>query len=82
MINLLITPPQNIKKAQEEITRLEEEETKATSAPQTNGRATDAAKKPAQENGAPSAEAEQAQEQDAVADVEDELKKASIEEKA
>ncbi|KAF4762499.1 hypothetical protein HAV15_006481 [Penicillium sp. str.  len=73
---------ENIKKAQEEITRLEEEETKATSAPQTNGRATDAAKKPAQENGAPSAEAELAQEQDAVADVEDELKKASIEEKA
>ncbi|KAJ5488086.1 hypothetical protein N7453_011540 [Penicillium expansum] len=73
---------ENIKKAQEEITRLEEEETKAANAPQTNGRATDAAKKPAQENGAPSAEAEQAQEQDAVADVEDELKKASIEEKA
>ncbi|KAJ5535152.1 hypothetical protein N7527_001406 [Penicillium freii] len=73
---------ENIKKAQEEITRLEEEETKAASVPQTNGRATDAAKKPAQENGAPSAEAEQAQEQDAVADVEDELKKASIEEKA
>ncbi|OQE23345.1 hypothetical protein PENFLA_c011G03187 [Penicillium flavigenum] len=72
---------ENIKKAQEEITRLEEEETKAT-APQTNGRATDAAKKPAQENGAPSAEAELAQEEDAVADVQDELKKATIEEKA
>ncbi|OQE46695.1 hypothetical protein PENCOP_c001G05033 [Penicillium coprophilum] len=73
---------ENIKKAQEEITRIEEEETKATAAPQTNGRATDSAKKPAQANGAPSAEAELAQEQDAVADVEDELKKASIEEKA
>ncbi|CAG8166553.1 unnamed protein product [Penicillium nalgiovense] len=72
---------ENIKKAQEEITRLEEEETKAT-APQTNGRATDAAKKPAQENGAPSAEAELAQEEDAVSDVQDELKKATIEEKA
>ncbi|KAJ5274684.1 hypothetical protein N7505_003229 [Penicillium chrysogenum] len=72
---------ENIKKAQEEITRLEEEETKAT-APQTNGRATDAAKKPAQENGAPSAEAELAQEEDAVADAQDELKKATIEEKA
>lgn len=77
---LLITT-QNIKKAQEEITRLEEEESKAT-APQTNGRATDAAKKPAQENGAPSAEAELAQEEDAVADAQDELKKATIEEKA
>ena len=77
---MLITT-QNIKKAQEEITRLEEEETKAT-APQTNGRATDAAKKPAQVNGAPSAEAELAQEKDAVADVEDELKKATIEDKA
>lgn len=75
---MLITP-QNIKKAQEEIDRLEEEEASAT---QTNGRATDAAKKPAQHNGAPTAEAELAQEQDAVADVEDELKKASIEEKA
>ncbi|KAJ6191124.1 hypothetical protein N7519_001145 [Penicillium mononematosum] len=72
---------ENIKKAQEEITRLEEEETKAT-APQTNGRATDAAKKPAQENGAPSADAELAQEEDAVADVQDELEKAKIEEKA
>ncbi|CAP93938.1 hypothetical protein E8E15_006653 [Penicillium rubens] len=72
---------ENIKKAQEEITRLEEEESKAT-APQTNGRATDAAKKPAQENGAPSAEAELAQEEDAVADAQDELKKATIEEKA
>ena len=81
---LLITP-QNIKKAQEEIDRIEAEETKANaavSAPQTNGRATDAAKKPAQENGAPSAKAELAQEEDAVADVEDEFKKASIEEKA
>jgi hypothetical protein len=76
---VLITP-QNIKKAQEEINRLEEEETKASS--QTNGRATDAAKKPAEENIAPSAEAEQAQEQDAVADAADELKAASIEETA
>ncbi|KAJ5131190.1 uncharacterized protein N7515_007229 [Penicillium bovifimosum] len=70
---------ENIKKAQEEISRLEEEEVKAS---QTNGRATDAAKKPAKENIAPSAEAEQAQEQDAVADVAEELKAAAIEETA
>ncbi|CAG7976625.1 unnamed protein product [Penicillium salamii] len=70
---------ENINKAKEEINRLEEEEANIA---QTNGRATDAAKKPAQENGAPSAEAELAQEQDAVADVSDELKKAEIEEKA
>lgn len=75
---LLITP-QNIKKAQEEINRLEEEEANAS---QSNGRATDVAKKPAQENGAPTAETELAQEQDAVADVADELKNASVEEKA
>ncbi|KAJ5551694.1 hypothetical protein N7535_000362 [Penicillium sp. DV-2018c] len=70
---------ENIKKAQEEIARLEEEEVKAS---QPNGRSTDAAKKPAKENLAPSAEAEQAQEQDAVADVADELKAAAIEETA
>ncbi|KAJ5161735.1 hypothetical protein N7492_007127 [Penicillium capsulatum] len=70
---------ENIKKAKEEITRLEEEEVNIS---QANGRATDAAKKPAQVNGAPSAEAELAQEQDAVADVSDELKKASLEAKA
>lgn len=70
---------QNIKKAKEEIARLEEEEANVS---QSNGRATDAAKKPAQENGAPSADAELAQEQDAAADTADELKKASIEEKA
>lgn len=70
---------QNINKAKEEINRLEEEEAKIS---QSNGRATDAAKKPALENSAPSAEAELAQEQDAVADVSDELKKAAIEEKA
>ncbi|KAG0158618.1 hypothetical protein PDIDSM_6133 [Penicillium digitatum] len=73
---------ENIKKAQEEITRLEEEETEAANVPHTNGRATDAAKKPAHKNVVPSAEAELAQELDAVADVEDELKKASIEDKA
>ncbi|KAJ5294931.1 hypothetical protein N7508_009752 [Penicillium antarcticum] len=70
---------ENIKKAKEEITRLEEEEANIS---QSNGRATDAAKKPAQENGAPTADAELAQEQDGAADAADELKKASIEEKA
>ncbi|KAJ5743829.1 hypothetical protein N7533_008699 [Penicillium manginii] len=68
---------ENIKKAKEEITRLEEEEAKI----EANGRATDAAKKPAQANGAPTAEAELAQEQDGAADAADELKKASLEDK-
>lgn len=71
--------PQNIKKAKEEIARLEEEEANVE---KTNGRATDAAKKPAQANGAPTAEAELTQEQDAVADASEELKKASLEDQA
>lgn len=58
---------------------MEEEEANIA---QTNGRTTDAAKKPAQTNGAPSAEAELDQEKDAAADAAEELKKASIEEKA
>ncbi|RMJ21147.1 nuclear segregation protein [Aspergillus sp. HF37] len=71
---------ENIKKAKEEIARLEEEATVAN----TNGkRATDAAKKPAQENEVNgNAEAELKQEQDAAADVSEDLKKASVEEKA
>lgn len=75
---MLIYSTQNIKKAKEEIARLEEEEAKI----EANGRATDAAKKPAQANGAPTADAELAQEQDGAADAADELKKASLEEKA
>ncbi|KAJ5819524.1 hypothetical protein N7474_005115 [Penicillium riverlandense] len=73
---------ENIKKAKEEITRLEEEEAKIAAEP--NGRTTDDAKKPAIKqgvNGAPTAEAELAQEKDAVADAEDELK-ASLEDQA
>lgn len=72
---------QNIKKAKEEIARLEEEEEKATAA-QANGGSTDAAKKPAQANDAPTAETELAQEKDAAADVAEELKEASLEDKA
>ncbi|KAJ5975465.1 hypothetical protein N7481_009172 [Penicillium waksmanii] len=68
---------ENIKKAKEEIARLEEEEAKI----EANGRATDAAKKPAQANVAPTADAELAQEQDGAADAADELKKASLEDK-
>ena len=70
---------QNIKKAQEEIDRLEAEETAV------NG-ATDSAKKPALKNsgvnGEVSADAELKQEKDAAADVSEELQKASFEEKA
>lgn len=71
---------QNIKKAQEEIERLEQETASA------NDRATDKARKPAQANaginGHVSAEAELKQEKDAVADVSEELKEASLEQKA
>lgn len=69
---------QNIQKAKDEITRLEEEEARI----EANSRSTDAGKKPAQANGAPTAEAELAQENDAAADAAEELKKASLEEKA
>ncbi|GLA89983.1 hypothetical protein AtubIFM56815_005529 [Aspergillus tubingensis] len=70
---------ENIKKAQEEIDRLEAEEIAV------NG-ATDSAKKPALKNsgvnGEVSADAELKQEKDAAADVSEELQKASLEEKA
>ncbi|KAK2810061.1 hypothetical protein FQN50_003255 [Emmonsiellopsis sp. PD_5] len=69
---------ENIKKAQEEIDKLEEE----TAA--SEKRATDTAKKPALQNegtnGHVSAEAELKQEKDAVADATEELQKASLEE--
>jgi hypothetical protein len=64
---------QNIKKAQEEIDRLDEE----------SQRATDHAKKVSQTNagvnGHVSAEAEAKQEEDAVADATEELQKAALE---
>ncbi|GAD98109.1 nuclear segregation protein [Paecilomyces variotii No. 5] len=71
---------ENIKKAQEEIERLEQEFAS------TEDRSTDKAKKPAQANagvnGKVSADAELKQEKDAVADVSEELKETSLEEKA
>ena len=70
---------QNIKKAKEEIARLEEEEAKIA---QSNDRATDNAKKPALANGLPTADAELTQEKDAVADASEALKKASLEDRA
>ncbi|KAJ5490937.1 hypothetical protein N7539_002504 [Penicillium diatomitis] len=69
---------ENIKKAKEEIARLEQEEAAAA---ETNGRSTDAAKKPAEANILPTAEAELSQEQDGAADAAEELKKASLEDK-
>jgi hypothetical protein len=69
---------QNIDKAKKEIARLEAEEDAA------NG-TTDSARKPAQKNqavnGSASPSAELAQENDAAADVAEDLKKASIEDK-
>ncbi|KAJ5082321.1 hypothetical protein N7532_011364 [Penicillium argentinense] len=69
---------ENIQKAKAEITRLEEEEAKIDA----SGRATDAGKKPAKANGAPTAGAELAQEKDGAADAADELKKSSLEDAA
>ena len=80
---------QNIEKAQKEIDRLEAEAKESeTSTPSssTTRRTRDSAKKPAivnqSVNGDASADAELAQEKDATADVTDDLKKASIEDKA
>lgn len=70
---------ENIEKAKKEIARLEAEEDAAA-----NG-TTDSARKPAQKNqavnGSASPSAELAQENDAAADVAEDLKKASIEDK-
>lgn len=72
---------QNVKKAKDEIARLEEEATAAAKTPEK--RSTDTAKKPALEHQANGdAEAELKQEKDAAADVSEDLKKASLEEKA
>ena len=84
---MYIDNPQNIDKAKKEIERLEAEETQSSSSHSTSHRRThDNSKKPATTNqfvdGTASAEAELAQEKDAAADVADDIKKASIEDKA
>lgn len=79
---------QNIERAQKEIDRLEAEATAPSSSITSTGnrRTHETAKKPAtvnqSVNGTASAKAEQAQEKDAEADVAEDLKKASIEDKA
>ncbi|KAL9007463.1 MAG: hypothetical protein Q9173_007276 [Seirophora scorigena] len=78
---------ENIERAQREIDRLEAEATAPASTASTGNRRThDTAKKPAAVNravnGTASAKTEQAQEKDAEADVAEELKQASIEDKA
>ena len=78
---------QNIEKAKKEIERLEAEETQSSTSHSTSHRRThDNSKKPATANqsvnGTASAEAELAQEKDAAADVAEDIKKASIEDKA
>ncbi|KAL8638307.1 MAG: hypothetical protein Q9228_004535 [Teloschistes exilis] len=78
---------ENIEKAQKEIDRLEAEATTSSSMPSITGnrRSHDTSKKPAAVNqavnGTASATAEQAQEKHAEADVAEDLKKASIEDK-
>ncbi|SLM37374.1 nuclear segregation protein [Lasallia pustulata] len=80
---------ENIEKAQKEIDRLEseaKESESSTLASSNNRRTRDSAKKPAivnqSVNGDASADAELAQEKDAVADVTEDLRKASMEDKA
>ena len=74
----LTNESQNIKKAKDEIAKLDEEAIKAN-----EKRSTDTAKKPALENQVNgSADAELKQEKDAAADVSEDLKKTSLEEKA
>ena len=79
----MLTCPQNIAKAQKEIDRLEEEAKNEQSA---NRRTHDNSRKPAEKNqavnGTADAGAELAQEEDAAADASEDLKKASIEDKA
>ena len=81
VIDFLLTATQNIANAQKEIDRLEAEASAADS--KTADRATDTARKPAMEsqgvNGTTSAGAERVQEQDAVSDAAEDLKKAKIE---
>lgn len=77
---------QNIERAQKEIDRLEAEASMpASNASTGNRRAHETARKPAtiqqSVNGTASAEAEHAQEKDAEADVAEDLKDASIEDK-
>ena len=83
-----LNPTQNIEKAQKEIDRLEAEASELAQPPppSSSRRTHDSAKKPSVNNqvvnGTSSANAELAQEKDAVADVSEELKKAEIEDKA
>lgn len=79
--------PQNIERAQKEIDRLEAEATAPASTASTGNRRThETARKPATVNqsinGTASAKTEQAQEKDAEADVADDLRQASTEDKA
>lgn len=73
---------QNIEKAKKEIERLEKEAAEAPAeSSEPKGRRTDKAKKVALKNAGDDAQAEREQEKDASADVTEELKDASLEEK-
>lgn len=85
----MLTPVQNVEKAQKEIDRLEKEADEAATStspvPNAGGRRRDAAKKTAIANqgvdGQISADAELEQEKDAVTDVTTEMKRAQLEDK-
>lgn len=80
-----LTTWQNIEKAQKEIDRLEAEAKEPQHSPPSTRRTHDHARKPATANqsvnGTASAEAELGQEKDAAADVTEDLKEASVEDK-
>lgn len=77
---------QNIEKAQKEIDRLEAEAKEPQPSSSSNRRTQDSSKKPATANhsvnGTASASAEHAQEEETNADVAEDMKKASLEDKA
>ena len=82
----ILTYLQNIEKAKKEIERLEAEESQPSTSSFSNRRTHDSSKKPAAANqgvnGTASADAELAQEKDAAADVAEDMKKVSLEDKA
>jgi hypothetical protein len=82
----ILTSLQNIEKAKKEIERLEAEEHQPSTSTASNRRTHDSSRKPTAANqavnGTASAESELAQEKDAAADVAEDMKKASIEDKA
>lgn len=86
LLDALTDTKQNIERAQKEIDHLEAEAKESQPSPSSNRRTHDPSKKPATAkpsvNGTASASAEHAQEKDADTNVAEDMKKASLEDKA